>query len=417
VPRLPSPVTAYGHLVRRLTKEDRMRRLSAALVAITAAIALVALAAPAWPKAKPKARTVSKALTVSPAEVRDGQSVKISGGGCQGITVLVFLIDNKEFHRGYTKSGNFTYEVKLPRGLVKGAHSMGAECRGSKHTPARFNVSKKSRGWEEDEKCDVEAWYEDSEESEDGEGSYEDNEESEDDESCEDHDKSSKKRSRASFNVSPDVVTAGDKVWAEGTGCKRHSPVTIKLDGRTIKRTYADRHGTFDKGVRLPRHIRKGRHLFSAKCGGRHIGSDGIKVKRTYKQDHDGMHTWGSVVQAGKKLKFRGDDCPDGHPYARMDNAPLALNVLSKDKGFTAEATIPHGTAPGRHKFHAGCDAGSFGITQLNVLDPEDNAPAAGQAFGPQPTSDLAMWAGLFAGLALLVASIVLTTRRRGYRG
>jgi hypothetical protein len=72
-----------------------MRRLSAALVAITAAIALVALAAPAWTKPKPKAKTVSKALTVSPAEVRDGQSVKVSGGGCQGITVLVFLIDNR----------------------------------------------------------------------------------------------------------------------------------------------------------------------------------------------------------------------------------------------------------------------------------------------------------------------------------
>jgi hypothetical protein len=395
-----------------------MRRLSAALVAITAAIALVALAAPAWTKPKPKAKTVSKALTVAPTEVRDGQMVKVSGGGCQGTGALVLRIDNKEFHRGYTKSGNFTYEVKLPRGLDKGAHSMGAECRGSKHTPARFNVSKKSRGWEDDQGCDVEASYEDEVESEDREGSYEDDEESDNDGSCADDDKSYKKRSRASFNVSPDVVTAGDKVWAEGTGCKRYSPVSIKLDGWTVKRAFADRHGTFDKGVRLPRHIRKGRHLFSAKCGGRHIGSDGIKVKRTYKQDHDGMHTWGSVVQAGKKLRFRGDDCPDGKPYARMDNAPLALNVLSKDKGFTAEATIPHGTAPGRHKFHAGCDAGSFGITQLNVLDPEDDATGtAGQAFGPQPTSDLAMWAGLFAGLALLVASAFVTTRRRRNQG
>jgi hypothetical protein len=89
---------------------------------------------------------------------------------------------------------------------------------------------------------------------------------------------------RASFNVSPDVVIAGDKVWAEGTGCKRYSPVTIKLDGWPIKWTHADRHGTFDRGLRLPRDIRKGRHLFSAKCGGRHIGSDGIKVKKEYKQ-------------------------------------------------------------------------------------------------------------------------------------
>jgi hypothetical protein len=395
-----------------------MRRMSAALVAITAAIALVALAAPAWPKAKPKAKTVSKALTVSPAEVSDGQSVKVSGGGCQGITVLVFLIDKKEFHRGYTKGGDFTYEVKLPRGLERGSHTMSAECRGSKHTPASFKVFKhKGKNWGEDEECD-EGSYEEDEESDDGEASYEDDEESDDEGSCEEDDQKSYKRSRGSFNVSPDVVIAGDKVWAEGTGCKRHSPVSIKLDGWTVKRAFADRHGTFDKGIRLPSHIRKGRHLFSAKCGGRHIGSDGIKVKKEYKQDDDGMHSYGSVVQAGKKLKFRGDDCPDGHPYARMDNTPLALKVLSKGKGFTAEATIPNGTPPGRHKFHAGCDAGSFGITELSVLDPEEAAPrAAGQAFGPQPTSDLAMWAGLFAGLALLVASIVLTTRRRGYRG
>jgi hypothetical protein len=389
--------------------------MSAALVAITAAIALVALAAPAWPKAKPK--TVTKTLAVSPTEVRDGQMVKVSGGGCQGTTVLVFLIDSKEFHRGYTKSGNFTYEVKLPRGLEDGQHSMGAQCRGSKHIPARFNVSKPDRG-EDEEECDDEGSYED-EESEEEDESYQEVEHSDDDESCEDDDqKSHKKRSRASFNVSPDVVTAGDKVWAEGTGCKRHSPVSIKLDGRIIKRTYADRHGTFDKGIRLPERIRKGRHLFSAKCGGRHIGSDGIKVKKKYRQYPDSMHTYGSVVQAGRKLKFRGDDCPDGHPYARMDNSPLALKVLSKDKGFTAEATIPQGTAPGKHRFHAGCDAGSFGITELSVLDPEDAAAGTtGQGFGPQTANEAAMWIGLFAGLALLVASIVFTTRRRGYRG
>ena len=395
-----------------------MRRMSAALGAITAAIALVALAAPAWTKPKPKAKTVTKALMVSPTKVRDGQKVKVSGGGCQGITVLVFLIDNKEFHRGYTKAGDFTYEVKLPRGLENGSHSMSAQCRGSNHTPARFDVSKhQGRDRGEEEECDNEGRYEDEEESEE-EGSHEGVEDSDHEGSCEEDDQKSYRRSHPSFNVSPDVATAGDKVWAEGTGCKRYSPVTIKLNGRTVKRAFADRHGTFDKGVRLPRHIRKGRHLFSAKCGGRHIGSDGIKVKNKYEQHKNGMYSYGSVVQAGKKLRFRGDDCPDGKPYARLENAPLALNVLnkSKDKGFTAEATIPHGTPPGRHRFHAGCDAGSFGITQLNVLDPGDEEPAAGQAFGPQPMSDLAMWTGLFAGLALLVASIILTTRRRGYR-
>src|SRR5687767_11469231 len=110
-----------------------MRRMSAALVALTAAIALSAFTAPAW-----AAKPASKSLVVSPTKVKAGQSVKVSGGGCKGITVLVFLIDGKEFHRGYTKSGDFTYQVKLPRELKSGDHDMSADCRGSSHKPARF---------------------------------------------------------------------------------------------------------------------------------------------------------------------------------------------------------------------------------------------------------------------------------------
>jgi hypothetical protein len=109
-------------------------------------------------------------------------------------------------------------------------------------------------------------------------------------------------------------------------------------------------------------------------------------VKKAYKQDHDGMYTWGGVVKPGKKLRVRGDDCPDGRPYASLDSAPVALNVVSKGKGFGAEATIPAATAPGKHKFYAGCDAGSSGTQKLNVLDPEDTDEAAArQAFGPRP--------------------------------
>ena len=346
-----------------------MRRMSAALVAICAAIALTALSAPAW-----AAKPASKSLVVSPTETKAGQNVKVSGGGCKGITILIFLIDGKEFHRGNTKSGDWTYQIKLPADLKSGDHELWAECKGSSHKPAKFHISK---GKKDDDK-----------------------------------DKGHK-RSKASFNVSPDVVTAGDKVWAEGTGCKKFAPVTIWFDGHVAKRTYADEHGTFDTGLRIPRHTHRGRHIVSAKCGHRFLGSDGIKVKKIYKQDHDGTYTWGSVVKPGHKMRVHGDDCPDGRPYAKMDGAPLALNVVSKTKGFTGEATIPNGTAPGKHKFYAGCDAGSSGYTELSVLDPDDTSSPAGQPFGTQSTNDLAMWAGLFAGLALLVASAFVTTRRR----
>jgi hypothetical protein len=338
-----------------------MRKISAALVALTAAIALTALAAPAW--AKPKLN--SKPLVVSPSEVRPGQMVKVSGGGCRGITVLVFLIDGKEFHRGATKSGDFTYQVKLPSGLRTGSHDMSAKCRGGNHKPARFHVSRK-----------------------------------------------------ASFNVSPDKVIAGDKVWADGNGCRRYTHVTIKLDGKEISHFLSDKHGTFDKKVRIPKHTRKGRHLVSAVCGGRHIGSDGIKVKAPYRQHRDHVYANHSVVKPGKKVRVHGDDCPDGHPVASFDGSPVALTVAGKGKGFTAEATVPSGTAPGKHKLYAGCDAGSSGTTELNVLDPDSSETAAArQAFGPQPPSDIAMWVGLFAGIALLVASVAITTRHRRNRG
>jgi hypothetical protein len=350
--------------------------MSTALVAITAAIALSALAAPAW-----AAKPTSKTLVVSPSKVKAGQTVKVAGGGCKGITVLIFFIDNKEFHRGHTKSGNWAYQLKLPASLKSGDHNMWAECRGSKHKPARFHVSKGKKD--------------------------------------KDDDKGKKhKKSKRSFNAYPDTVIAGDKVWTEGTGCKRYASVKIKLDGKTVKRTHADKWGTFDKGLRISRHIKRGRHVLSAKCDGRFLGSDGIKVKKKYTHHRDHVYADRSTVQAGKKLRVRGDDCPDGTPAATLDGAPVALNVSSKTKGFTAEATIPAGTAPGKHQFYAGCDAGSSSTTALNVLDPEDTEEAAArQAFGPQPTSDLAMWVGLIAGLALLIASAFVSTRRRGTRG
>ena len=393
-----------------------MRKTSTALVALVAAIALTALAAPAW-----AAKSKPKALKVAPAEVQAGQMVTVSGG-CKSSGPLAFSIDSKAFHRGYANRGSFSYDLRLPKGLKAGSHRMNAQCRGAKHTAGHFKVRDKQRDWGSGEDCDDPGYGDDDKDYGDDEGEdegYKANVAYGDDEDCDDQDYGRKHRSRAWFNVSPDVVTPGDKVWTEGAGCKRFSPVTIKLDGWAIRRTYADEFGTFDKGVRLPHDIRKGRHLFSAKCGHRFIGSDGIKVKKKYHQHHDGMHSYSSVVQAGKKLRVRGDECPDGRPTAMLDRTPVALQVVSKGKGFTAEAKIPRGTAPGKHKLYAGCDAGSSGTTVLNVLDPEDidSAAATHQAYGTQPPSQLALWAGLFAGLALLVASVFFTTRRRGHRG
>jgi hypothetical protein len=348
-----------------------MRRLSAALVALVAAIAFTALSAPAWAaKPTPKKPTPKqRQLVMSPTEVHAGQKVKVSGGGCKGITILVLLVDAKAFYRGPTKSGDFTFEVKLPASLKSGDHDLSATCRGGNHKPARFHVSKKQR-------------------------------------------------SRTSFDVSPDTVIAGDRVHAEGTGCKWDAPVYITWDGRLRKRTFADEHGTFDTGLRISRHTKRGRHVVSAFCPW-FIGSDGIKVKNPYRHHRDHVDFGKNVVRPGHKFRIHGDDCPDGQPVAWMDNhKPVAVDVSKKGKGFTGEAWVPKGTSAGRHKFHAGCDGGSTGDTTLDVLDPEDTGWSADRKpFGPQPSSDLAMWAGLFAGIALLVASAFVTTRRRGHRG
>ena len=221
-------------------------------------------------------------------------------------------------------------------------------------------------------------------------------------------------RTRTSFDVSPDTVVAGDKVHADGNGCRRHASVKIKLDGKVIARFHADKFGNFDRRVRIPKRTKPGRHVVSAYCNGRFIGADGIRVKRRYQQHHDQVNSDRSVVEAGRLLTLTGDNCPDRQPSASLDGAPVKLTTTSNGKGFTAKAAIPRNTAPGRHKLWAGCDAGSAGTTELQVLDADSTETAAArQAFGPQPGSDLAIWAGLVAGIALLLASVGVGRRRR----
>jgi hypothetical protein len=337
-----------------------MRRLSAALVAITAAIALTAFVSPTWAKPSQK----SKPLVISPADVRPGQLVKVSGGGCRGITVLVLLIDSKQFHRGRPgKNGDFAYQLKLPTGLRAGDHDLSAQCGRHNAGKTRFKVSH---------------------------------------------------RSRTSFDVSPDTVVRGDRVNVDGNGCKRFASVKIKLDGKVIARFLADRFGNFDRSVRIPARTRPGRHVVSAYCNGRFIGADGIRVKREYEQSPDQVESDSSVVQVGHTVTLTGDNCPDKSPSASLDGTPVKLISTSNGKGFTAKAAIPHNTAPGRHKLWAGCDAGSAGTTELRVLDADSTDTAADyQAFGSQPMNDLAIWAGVLAGVALLVASVGVGRRRR----
>ena len=85
---------------------------------------------------------------------------------------LIFFVDGQSFHRGMTKSGDWSYQVKLPTGIRAGSHDLRAQCKGTNFKPAKFHISHSRK---------------------------------------------------VSFNVSPDTIHAGGKVYADGNGCRRHA--------------------------------------------------------------------------------------------------------------------------------------------------------------------------------------------------
>jgi hypothetical protein len=120
-----------------------------------------------------------------------------------------------------------------------------------------------------------------------------------------------------------------------------------------------------------------------------------------------------TAVPAGQTVTISGTKCPTGKPEATLDGQRVKLAVRNTSgKGFTATATIPATATLGKHTLSAGCEAGSAGTTVLHVSEAAEPA-AARLVFGTQPPSDLALWAGLFSGVAVLVASIGITARRR----
>jgi hypothetical protein len=334
-----------------------MRRVSTALVALTAAATLGLLAGPA------SAAPDDRSFNVSPKTVRAGQQVKAFGKGCNRNAFVRIYLDGIQIETDRAdRRGRFVDWVEIPNSADEGQHRMRASCSGRGLGSVKINVL------------------------------------------------------RSRFRVSPRRVEQGDTVTVSGSGCRPGSYVTIKLDGRTIGDDRASRQGKFIEAVQIPLRTRVGRHVISARCGGRFVGSQSIQVLRVYPAPLDLLTTDRTAVPAGQAVTVSGTDCPTGQPLASLDGQQVNLNVdyTAKSKGFTATVTVPSSAIPGKHKLTAGCDAGSAGTTELHVLDPATTESAAArQAFGPQPTSNLAMWAGLFAGIALLVASLGVTRRRR----
>jgi hypothetical protein len=331
-----------------------MRRLPAAVIALTAAAALAVYVLPAI-AAGPRV------FRVHAKTVRAGQQIKVSGGGCGSQALVRIYLHGIEIDTDRAdRSGAFNDLVVIPSSVDPGKASIKAGCSGYRVGKILQITILGSR-----------------------------------------------------FSVSPQTVEAGENVRVSGSLCRPNSFVTIKLDGGNIDTDRTDSRGRFSESVRIPPDTEVGAHSISARCHGALVGSILIDVTPAYPSPRNLLTTDRTAVPAGQVVTVSGTKCPTGRPMAKLDGTPVNLANRNVDgKGFTATATIPATATPGKHTLWAGCDAGSSGSTELQVLEAAQPA-AARMAFGPQPVNDLALWAALFSGVAILVASIGFTTRRR----
>jgi hypothetical protein len=331
-----------------------MRRLPAVLVAVTAAAALALLASPA-------SAAGARALNVDPDSVRAGQQVKLHGTGCRSRGYVRIYLDGIEIDNDRAdRAGVFVDYVEIPNSTDPGQHTLKAGCNGYRIGSVPIGV-RSSR-----------------------------------------------------FNVRPRTVEPGDSVTVRGNLCKPGSYVTIKLDGETIADDRTNSNGNFIGAAEIPNDTSEAAHSVSARCHGAFVGSQLIDVESSYPASLNLLTTDRTTVPAGQVVTVRGTKCPTGRPTATLDGKRIGLAVQrgANGKGFSATATIPATATPGRHTLWAGCDAGSAGTTTLHVLEAAEPA-AARLVFGAQPPTDLTLWAGLFSGIAVLVASLGITTRRR----
>jgi hypothetical protein len=331
-----------------------MRRLPAVLVALTAAAALALFASPA-------SAAGTRTFKVDPDTVRAGQQVKVYGKGCRSRGYVRIYLDGVEIDDDRAdRAGVFVDYVEIPVSADPGEHTLKAGCNGYRLGSAEITV-RSSR-----------------------------------------------------FNVTPRTVEPGDSVTIRGNLCKPGSYVTFKLDGELIGDDRANGNGNFIGTARIPDDTDEGAHSVSARCHGKFVGSMLIDVEVTYPSSLNLLTTDRTTVPAGQAVTIRGTKCPTGRPSASLDGqrVHLAVNSGAKGKGFTATATIPAGVTPGSHTLWAGCEAGSSGSTQLHVTEAAEPA-AARMTFGTGAPSDLALGAALFSGIAVLVASVGFTARRR----
>jgi hypothetical protein len=324
-----------------------------ALVALTAAASLVVIALPA-------SAAGPRSFKARSSSVRAGQRISVYGKGCGRQALVRFYLNDIEIDTDHADSaGGFSDAVEIPSSMDLGKAELKAGCSGHRMGIVTITVL----------------------------GSR--------------------------FDVEPRRVEAGELISVSGSLCRPRSYVTIKLSGRIIGTTHANSRGQFRKQVRIPGDAEDS-HEVSARCHGKFVGAKIIIIVIIYPAQQSLVSTDRTAVPAGQTVALRGTSCPTGNPSASLDGKPINLNVdrTGKGKGFRATATIPASVSPGGHTLWAGCDAGSAGTTQLQVLEAAEPAVAR-MELGSQPPTGLALWLGLFSGIAVLVASVAVAARRR----
>ena len=139
-----------------------------------------------------------------------------------------------------------------------------------------------------------------------------------------------------SFDVSPELVRAGQEVKTYGTGCDSQAFVRIYLNGIELATDRADRLGRFVAYVEIPTTADLGEHSMKAGCSGRGLGSDKFVVRksrfsvspRTLQAGDDlttaGVSAGGSLVRSRSTavIGYTGPTAPAGTARPRSSPRP-----------------------------------------------------------------------------------------------
>ena len=99
-----------------------MRRVTPALAALTAAIALLVITGPAW--AAPE-----QPLTVSRTTIKKGQQFRVAGTGCARRATIRIRLDGKLIaSRTAERNGSFNRKVRVSKRTAAGEYSLRVTC-------------------------------------------------------------------------------------------------------------------------------------------------------------------------------------------------------------------------------------------------------------------------------------------------